>query len=179
MLQRILKSVMFKPTSFFLAFMMLMLSVQTPAQAQTTKQKATIKAGTIVQLESIDAITSKSVNNGQVVSFKVLSDVMVDGKVAIAAGSIALGQISRVKKSGICGIPGEVTVAVKSVTATDGTVSPLMGANMSDEGSNNVIAAVLLTFLCFFGFLIKGGKAEIPSGTFLQATVMSNVDVVV
>lgn len=36
---------------------------------------------------------------------------------------------------------------------------------------------IVLTFLCLFGFLIKGGNAEIPAGTLCNATVAGNTTI--
>lgn len=111
------------------------------------------------------------------VDFRVLNDIKVNGKTVIAVGSIAQGQITRAKKRGLMGSEGELTVTIRSVKAVDGTMVYLSGSSLSDEGGNKLALSIVLTICCLFGFLIKGGKAEIPAGTQIQGTVTSNIEI--
>ena len=45
------------------------------------------------------------------------------------------------------------------------------------KDSNKLALSIVLTICCLFGFLIKGGKAEIPAGAQVQGTVISNVEI--
>ena len=72
---------------------------------------------------------------------------------------------------------GELTVTIRSVKAVDGTMVYLSGSSLSDEGGNKLALSIVLTICCLFGFLIKGGKAEIPAGTQIQGTVTSNIEI--
>ena len=74
-----------------------------------------LKAGTVIPMELVNTITGKTARSGQLVDFRVTSDVKVDGKTVVAAGSIAQGQIVRAKKSGLLGAEGELEIAVKSI----------------------------------------------------------------
>ena len=111
------------------------------------------------------------------VDFRVLNDVRVNGEVVIRAGSIAQGQITKAEKSGLLGSAGELEINVKSVKAVDGTTIYMTSSSLADEGSNKLALSIVLTVLCLFGFLIKGGKAEIPSGTQIQSMVASDVEI--
>ena len=170
MLKKILNSVAFKPTSLFLAVTFFFMSVTIPMNAETV----VINAGTPVHLELVDSINGNQVKQGQTVDFRVVSDVVVDGKKVITAGAIAKGQIVDQKKSSLLGIPGEVKISIKHVIATDGTMIHLSGSSLADEGADRLAISIVCTLCCIFGFLIKGGKAEIPAGTSLQAYVVSN-----
>lgn len=167
----LMKSVYFKPTVLLMAIAMLTMSFTMPGET------VTLKAGTIIPMELVSTLNSSSVQSGQMVDFRVLNDIKVNGKTVIAVGSIAQGQITRAKKSGLMGSEGELTVAIKSVKAVDGTTVYLSGSNLSDEGGSKLAVSIVLTILCLFGFLIKGGKAEIPAGTQVQGTVTSNVEI--
>ena len=61
--------------------------------------------------------------------------------------------------------------------AVDGTNVFFTSNTVGDEGSNKVAVSIVLTILCLFGFLIKGGKAELPAGTQVQGMVASNVEI--
>lgn len=82
-------------------------------------QMITLTAGTQVNLMLNEAIDGESVAVGNAIDFTVRSNVMVNGKVVIAAGSTATGWIKNVKKScnGKC---AEITITVESATAVDG-----------------------------------------------------------
>lgn len=113
----------------------------------------------------------------EIVDFRVPNDIKVDGKTVIEAGSIAQGQVVRAKKNNLLGMQGELEIAVRSVKAVDGTTIYLTAGNLNDEGNNQMALSIILTFCCLFGFLIKGGNAEIPAGTQVNAMVGSNVEI--
>lgn len=168
---KLFKSFYFKPVVFLMALAMLTMSFTMPSGT------VVLKAGTVIPMELVNTITSKTARSGQLVDFRVTSDVKVDGKTVISAGSIAQGQIVRAKKNGLLGSEGELEIAVKSIKAVDGTNIYLSSNNLADEGSNKVVLSVVVTLLCLFGFLIKGGQAEIPVGTQIQGMVVSNTDI--
>lgn len=168
---KLFKSFYFKPMVLLMALAMLTMSFTMP------NGTVLLKAGTVIPMELISTITSKNARSGQMVDFRVMSDVKVDGKTVIAAGSIAQGQIVRAKKSGLLGSEGELEISVKTIKAVDGTNVYLSSNNVSDEGSNKVALSIVLTLCCLFGFLIKGGQAEIPAGTQVQGMVASNTEI--
>ena len=168
---KFLKSIYFKPTLFLMALAMLTMSFTMP------KGTVVLKAGTVIPMELVSTINSKTARSGQLVDFRVTSDIKVDGKTVIAAGSIAQGQIVRAKKNGLLGAEGELEIAVKSIRAVDCTNIYLSSNNLADEGSNKVVLSVVITLCCLFGFLIKGGQAEIPAGAQVQGIVVSNTDI--
>lgn len=168
---KLMKAVYFKPTVLLMAIAMLTMSFTMPGEV------VTLKAGTTIPLELVSTLSSNNVQSGQMVDFRVLNDIKVNGKTVIAVGSIAQGQITRAKKRGLMGSEGELTVTIRSVKAVDGTMVYLSGSNLSDEGGNKLALSIVLTICCLFGFLIKGGKAEIPAGTQIQGTVTSNIEI--
>lgn len=50
-----------------------------------------LRVGIIIPMELMNTITSSVARNGQIVDFRVLADVEVDGKTVIPAGAIAQG----------------------------------------------------------------------------------------
>lgn len=171
MYSKIIDSKFFKNSALLLAALMLLSSFTMPAG------QVVVKSGTLVPLELLNTISSKECRTGQIITFRVLRDIVVDGKTAIEAGALAKGQVIRVKKTQLFGGQGELQVNIKSVTAVDGTEVFLNGGDLSDEGDNKVVVSVVLTFLCLFGFLIKGSNAEIVAGAQCQAFVSGNTTV--
>ena len=113
------------------------------------------------------------------VDFRVINNVKAGNTIVIPAGSIAKGQVVEADKSGIFGQPGELRVAIRNVTAIDGTNVPLMGTEFNEEGKDKLVVSVIGGLLCLFPFFIKGGKAEMPAGTQLQATVLSDTEITI
>ncbi|HMX40960.1 MAG TPA: hypothetical protein PK971_16295 [Saprospiraceae bacterium] len=82
-------------------------------------QIVTLTAGTQVNLMLNEEVDSESVAVGNALDFTVRSNVIVNGKVVIAAGATATGWVKNVKK-GCNGKCSEITITVESATAVDG-----------------------------------------------------------
>lgn len=137
-----------------------------------------LPAGTAVPLETTQMISSESLQVGQMVDLRVTSDVKVEGKVVIPAGSIAKGLVSRADKPKAIGKEGRIEIQIKSVKAVDGQDIPLSGGSLFKEGDNKqTLAIVLGIFLCLLCLLIKGKDAIIPIGTSLTSNVASNSEI--
>lgn len=173
MFTKIVNSKRGKFTALLLAGVMLLSSFTKPAG-----NVAVLKAGTMVSLELVSAVTS-DMKAGQTVDFRVTSDVKADGVVVIPAGAIAKGQVLSASKNKLLGGPGEVTVQVKSVNAVDGTRVALSGSSLTAEGDSQLVLSIVLTLLCWLGFLLKGGKGIIATGTTFDATVAANTDIAI
>jgi hypothetical protein len=151
------------------------------AQDSTAVTPGTIKVqlpvGTVVDLTFDTMVTPQTAAVGQNVTLKVANDVKVNGKVVIAAGTTATGEVIQSKKSGSVGQEAEISVTVKHVAAVDGTVVPLSGTK-AVVGANKQTTSIVITLLCcILGLLKKGGKAEIPAGSSLRATVAAPVEI--
>jgi hypothetical protein len=79
----------------------------------------TLPAGTVVSLSLNEEVNSDDFFVGNAINFMVRSNVTVNGKVLIAAGTFAEGTITSVKNScnGQC---PEITISVDNVQAVDG-----------------------------------------------------------
>jgi hypothetical protein len=131
----------------------------------------------MLPLELATHISSKTAA-GSAIDFRLLSNIVVDGNVVIRGGSIARGQVQRVRKNKLFGQPGKLEIVVRSITAVDGTFVALAGGQLSEEGSDRLILSIMLTiFVCLLCFLIKGGDAEIPAGTQCVAIIPSDVEI--
>ncbi len=171
MINKFYQSGAFKPAAMLMIIAIFCMSFTAPGGT------VVIKSGTTIPLELMNTISSENATYGQLVNFKVTSDIKVDGKVIIPQGSMAKGQIVRVHKNGLLGSSGEIQINVTSVTAVDGTEVYLNGSSLNNEGQNRLGISIVITLLCILGFLIKGGNAEIAAGTSCLATVSGNTTV--
>jgi hypothetical protein len=83
------------------------------------QQLLTLTAGMQVSVMLNEAIDVEMVAIGNALDFTVRSNVVVNGKIVIAAGSPATGWVKSIKKScgGKC---AEITITVESAQAVDG-----------------------------------------------------------
>ncbi len=137
----------------------------------------TVPVGTTIQLEVSNTISSTNAYVGQKVNFKVLNDVAIAGKLVVKGGARAYGKIVSVDNSGMLGKPGNLSIQLTRVTATDGSNIPI-SANSVLKGEDKSGTAIIVTLiLCIFGLFIKGGDAVLQAGSIIEADVISAVDV--
>lgn len=131
----------------------------------TALNEVTIPDGTELSCVTVDAISSKSAHQGDALTFKIENDVVINGVVAIAKGTIVKAEVGTAKKSGMFGRGGSLSVRVLSTSAVDGQTIKLR-ASKGAEGDNKTGATVALVVVFgVLGFLKKGKNAEIPAGT--------------
>jgi len=163
---------MFKKRMFLRAVAMVMVVSMCPYLGVLDAVKAAVVSvplGTRVLLRLEETVSPETKNVGDSVSLSVVSDVVVEGKVVIASGALATGEVTVSRKSGVLGRPAEIGFQVTSVTAVDGKSVPLR-ATRKAEGKSKVTEAVVITIICcVLGLLMKGGVASLEQGTRIQA----------
>ncbi|MCX7836330.1 MAG: hypothetical protein N2450_09755 [bacterium] len=133
-------------------------------------EKIEIKSGTPVQLKLMETVSSKTHVQGKNVNVITSSDVIVNGKTVIRAGTPAIATVTYCNKAGIVGEPGTIEIQVESVTAVDGTSIMLASNAIRNEGESTQGTAIALTIiLCFLFLFMKGKEAVIPSGKNITA----------
>lgn len=146
-------------------FMLVCILCGLSSQAETM-----LPAGTLIPLETTVLLKSGDVTYGESIEFKVRRDVKINGQTVIPANSIARGQVTKMKKSGMFGSEGELSVKPTELILNNGTIIPLTGGQITQEGKNKLVLAI---FLCWF---IKGGQAEIPAATAVEAYTAQDVN---
>src|SRR5262245_35291643 len=107
------------------AFTVLCLVITTSffAVGQTVPERITksvvIPDGTELSVVTIDPISSKTATEGDPLTFKMEEDVVIDGSVVIAKGTIVKGVVSASKKSGFFGKGGNLSVRIESTQTVD------------------------------------------------------------
>ena len=85
-----------------------------PANPQATGVKVEVPAGTHIPLVLHNAISTRSARPGDPVYFETLFPVMVNGQVAIPAGSYVSGEVSEAKRAGR--VKGRAGLSLKLTT---------------------------------------------------------------
>lgn len=139
-----------------------------------------IPAGTRIELETVQSISSELIQPGEPVDFKVRADVAINGVVVVKAGTLAKGVVITSDHAKGIGKEGNVEIQVKNVQAVDGSFLPLSSNSIARKGENNAVLSIVLGVLvCLLFLLIKGKNGVIPAGTSVDAIVASNSKVVV
>ena len=137
-----------------------------------------IQAGTRILVKIDQNITSKSAKMGEPVPAVVSSDVIADKSITIASGARCDGQITQVRKAWYLGQPGMVQLQIKYVQAVDGSLIPVTGGVITNEGSSKQTESVVIAYvLCIFFALLHGDEGEIPLGTVVECYTASAKDI--
>jgi len=138
-----------------------------------------VPVGTVVLVVFNDDVDPKAVAAGQTVMLSALNPVVVKGSTVIEVGAPVLGEVTVAEKQGAVGKPAKVGVALRHVTAVDGTNIPLSGQKLVEGESKQTTSLVVTILCCVLGLIMKGGTAIIPAGAQVQATTMAPVTITV
>ena len=155
-------------------FAMGVITLSTYAQKQVT-----IKAGTIVPLQSVKQVKAADVSEGQTVDFQVVQDVNVDGVCAIPRGTLVKGKVAEARKSTIAGTKGRLVININSMNLPDGEPVFFSNTDVRIYGKNRTPLAVVTGLFVWPCIFIPGSKAVMPAGYQVQATVAANTSVTV
>lgn len=98
------------------------------------QKTVTIKAGTLVSLESTKEVRGAKVNEGETVDFRVVRDVVIDGVVAIPAGTIAKGTVYEAKRSTAFGTRGLLGIKIKYLNTPSGEIVNFTSSDVYIKG---------------------------------------------
>ena len=138
------------------------------------QKQVTIKAGTIVPLQSVKQVKAADVSEGQTVDFQVVQDVNVGGVCAIPRGTLVKGKVAEAKKSTIAGTKGRLVININSLNLPDGEPVFFSNTDVRIYGKNRTPLAVVTGLFIWPCLFIPGSKAVMPTGYEVQATVASN-----
>ena len=143
------------------------------------EQKIEVPAGTSLTLKTVTNLSPKQLRVGDQLELVVVNDVIVNEKVIVKGGARARGEVTSSKEHSYIGIAGKMGFTLKNVTAVDGTLIPVSG-NRYIEGPDKMVVSIGLSIICCLLFaLMKGGEADIPSGTLVEASVMVTTPVTI
>ena len=139
-------------------------------------QVVTVPAGTVVELINEDPIESKTLTEGDRLTFSVAEDIMIGDVVAIPRGMQADGTVSKARKAGRFGRDGKIEITYDSVHAADG--SPVALVVGEKVGASAAGAIILGPVGLVGGLFVKGHDVNIPAGSTMYAETKADTDVV-
>jgi hypothetical protein len=137
----------------------------------------TLLAGTEVHMITRTELSSKTSRVGDRFELEVTDAVGLNGQTVIPSGSIATGEVTRVRHRGMWGRRGILETRVVSVRVGDRNIR-LHGAagDRGRAGTAGVVAAVI--FVPVVGFLVTGTSAVLPPRTATIAYTEEDIPVV-
>ena len=136
--------------------------IQDPPSAENVK---VIPDGTEFTVITIDEITSKTAAEGDPLTFRVRSDVTIDGQVVIAKDSLVKGVVGQAKKAGMMGRGGSLGIRVESAMTIDNQKLKLRSTKGKEGDDKTGTTVALVVLFGPLGFLKKGKNAVIKPGT--------------
>ncbi len=143
-----------------------------PAPAEAVSPNAiTLPALTLVELEILAPLNSKTSKIGEMFPIRLAEPIMVDGKTIVPAGAIGQGEIIHAAKARAAGKAGEMILAARyiehggqKITLRSFKYGTSTGkSNRGEAFAAGAIIAAPLTLL------IAGGNVDIPTGTLAHA----------
>jgi len=130
----------------------------------------TLAKGTTIPVEAVNSIYSQNCIKGQKVIFKIKKDILSENEVIIPANTIVEGVVTKVKKAGPWGKPGEIDLGFSEIDIKSGPVIPVTGSLVVKRHNANFFVRYSL-----MGVFIRGKNAEIKKGTEVDLDVTKTV----
>lgn len=134
-----------------------------------------LPANTVVELETLDAVSSKTSKPKDYFRLRVAEDVRVDGRVLIPAGTEALGQVVHAAKSGGGGKAGELILAARAIKLPRGEVKLRSGFGAAGQQRTGAALATSIA-VGVFGLFVHGKDLMLPAGTPVSARVAEDTE---
>lgn len=150
-----------------------------------------LPAGVRVELESAYRINSQEVRKGDLLTFRVVNPVKVDGVTVIEPGAVATARVTKATRGGHFGRAGRLAWVMYEVTAVDGTriaidtqgrrVGDSKGAKVATQIAITAAVLPLIAPVALLHGFKRGENAYLPEGarfdSFVSADAMVNAAV--
>ena len=136
------------------------------------------KAGTPLRLMVWNEVSTRSVKVGDRYLLVLDTAVSVDGKVVIARGARAWGEVVAARSSGMGGRAGELETRLLHLETGGGEVpiAPATAAALADKGRNAALQMVMATAaLTPWGPFARGNNARLKAGHIVEAVLGADV----
>lgn len=140
------------------------------------KGEAYIPKDTVINVELVSAISSKTSHKGDVVPLKTSSNLVINDVVVIPAGTRVNGVITVARKNGMFGRSGKLEFTITDVKTLNNVRVPLQYTGRKKAGDDGGAVAVAAVATVVGGLFMKGKNVDFPAGTQFEATVPSDTD---
>lgn len=146
-----------------------------------------LPAGVRVELEAAYRVSSQEVRQGDLLTFRVVNPVKVDGVTVIEPGAAATARVVKASRGGHFGKAGRLAWVMYEVTAADGTrvaieaqgrrVGDSKGAKVATQIAITAAALPLIAPVALLHGFKRGENAYLPEGFRFDAYVKADAAV--
>ena len=129
-----------------------------------------------LKVELVNAITSKTAQEGENVDIRLVDNLIVNGVVVIPKGTIGKAYVYKARSAGGFGRKGILMIAGKEFKTINNIVVPLKQGLTGEGNSDGGGVAVAAVISVIGGAFMKGTNIEYPAGTIFNVEVKENVD---
>jgi len=129
-----------------------------------------VAAGTVVEVELVDPVSTKTQNTGDTFALKLAEPLVVKGRIVAPAGTTGVGEVVQATRPGMGGKAAKLVLAARYLTIGD-KQAPLRSLRLAASGKNNAgtagivgLSGIAFAPLGFVGLAVRGGDAVIPAG---------------
>jgi len=145
------------------------------AVATPTPQTLHLAAGTPIEVEVTDALSSRTNHIGDTFGLRLRAPIVVDGREIVPAGVAGGGEVIDAVPSGFGGRQGRLIVSARYLEF-NGQRMRVRGMQLMVSGRDRTNTALVVGMLAPVpSFFIQGGNIEIPSGTVASARLADDV----
>ncbi|HCL06116.1 MAG TPA: hypothetical protein DHW64_09185 [Chitinophagaceae bacterium] len=119
-----------------------------------------LPAGTLVHLEMTELVESGKATVGQIVNFRVRTNVEIDGVPVIRTGAMAFGRVKAIEPTSF-NYPEEITIEVTAAQSVDGTMVSLLGQEQIFKGKFPNEDVTVQSGKPFIGFVMNNTNIKI------------------
>lgn len=141
-----------------------------PADAAVTPAPApasiTIPAGTVVQVELTEALSSRSSQIEQTFGLRLAEPIVINGAEVVPAGAIGGGEVIDAHASAFGGRQGRLIISGRFVEI-NGQRARIRGMQITAAGEdrgNTAMAVSMIPYAGVAGIFVQGGEVDIPAG---------------
>ena len=130
-----------------------------------TRGMVRIPAGTEVEVELMENLSSRHTEEGEEILFRTTHDLELGTALTVPAGRLVRGVVHRVVRGGAGGVAGDVDVVVPALVTRDGVQIPVLGRVSAGGRGAQGRAAVMGALFGLAGSLgTTGTAAFVPAG---------------
>lgn len=125
-----------------------------------------IAAETTVEVELVDALSSRTSHIGDPFALKLRAPIIVDGREVVPAGASGGGEVIDAVPSGLMGRQGRLIVAARFLDLNGQRVR-IHGMQLMASGedrSNTVMVASMIPYVGLASIFMHGGNIDLPPG---------------
>lgn len=151
------------------------------ADAVSAPSAIRIPAGTVVEVELTEPLSSESSQQEQLFGLRLAAPIIIDGQEVVPAGAPGGGEVIDAARSAFGGRPGRLIISGRYIEIGGERVR-IRGMQITAAGehrANTALAVSMIPYAGIAGIFIEGGKVEIPAGARGTARIAVDVEITV